>query len=138
MSSQFWFILLAIIGWGIGSYLSKISNAEMHPLVVSSVSMVVYLIVLPLALMIVKPNLTLTSLGVWVSILGAIFMCVGSLGFAYALRNGGAVGRTTILIGLYPALTLALSMVFMKETIGVKQGIGIGLALISFILLNLK
>lgn len=138
MSSQFWFILIAIVGWGIGSYLSKISNSEMQPLVVSAVSMAVYLIVLPLAIVVVKPNLTITPLGVWVTIAGSLFMCVGSLGFSYALRNGGSAGQTTILCALYPALTLALSMAFMKETVGLKQGIGIGLALISFILLNLK
>lgn len=136
--SQFWLILLAIVGWGVGSYLSKISNAEMHPLVVSAVSMVVYLIVLPAALVVVKPNLAVTSLGIWVTILGSIFMCVGSLGFAYALRNGGAAGQTTILCALYPALTLILSMAFMRETLNPKQGVGVVLALISFYLLNLK
>jgi len=124
MSSQFWFILIAIVGWGIGSYLAKISNAEMQPLVVSAVSMAVYIIVLPLAILTVKPDLTITPLGVVVTIVGSLFMCVGSLGFAYALRNGGAVGQTTILTALYPALTLALSMAFMKETIGLKQAIG--------------
>src|ERR1700728_4332767 len=117
MSSQFWLILTAIVGWGIGSYLSKISNVEMHPLVVSAVSMLVYIIVLPIAIGVVKPNLTVTPLGVWVTIIGSICMCVGSLGFAYALRNGGAAGRTTIMCALYPALTLILSMVFMRETI---------------------
>lgn len=136
--SQFWLILLAIVGWGIGSYLSKISNAEMHPLVVSAVSMVVYLIVLPAAIVVVKPNLTTTPLGIWVTILGSIFMCVGSLGFAYALRNGGLAGRTTILCALYPALTLILSMAFMRETLNLKQGVGVALALVSFYLLNLK
>jgi transporter family protein len=138
MSSQFWLILIAIVGWGVGSYLAKISNAEMQPLIVSAVSMVVYMIVLPIAIAAVKPDLTITPFGVIVTVIGSLFMCVGSLGFAYALRNGGAAGQTTILTALYPALTLALSMTFMKETIGLKQGIGIGLALVSFILLNLK
>lgn len=138
MSSQFWFILIAIVGWGIGSFLAKISNAEMQPLVVSAVSMVVYIIVLPIAIAAVKPDLTVTSLGVVVTIIGSLFMCVGSLGFAYALRSGGAAGQTTILTALYPALTLILSMVFMRETINLKQGVGVALALVSFYLLNLK
>ena len=110
----------------------------MHPLVVSTISMIVYIIVLPIALVAVKPNLAVTSLGIWVTIIGSICMCAGSLGFAYALRNGGAAGQTTILCALYPALTLVLSMTFMQETINLKQGMGVVLALVSFYLLNLK
>jgi hypothetical protein len=32
------FILIAILGWGVGSFFSKLSNTAMHPLMVASVS----------------------------------------------------------------------------------------------------
>lgn len=64
-------------------------------------------------------------------------MCAGSMGYFYALRGGNA-GTTTVLTSLYPAVTLILASIFLKESISFKHGIGIALALIAFILLGTK
>jgi drug/metabolite transporter (DMT)-like permease len=77
-------------------------------------------------------------LGFWMTILGSLFMCVGSLGFAYALRNGGEVGLTTTLCALYPALTLLLSFFFLGEQMSIRKGFGMVLAMVSIYILSQK
>jgi len=136
MSPQ-WLILISIVGWGIGSLFYKIANDNIHPLMVSTIVTAVYILLTPLPFIFLKFNTAINSTGVLYSVLGGLCMCAGSLGYFYALRSGSA-GTVTVLTSLYPALTLLLSFAFLKEHFGIKQGIGIVLALASFALLSMK
>jgi bacterial/archaeal transporter family protein len=133
-----YYVLASIFGWGIGSFLYKNASASVHPIITSTIAMGLYIILLPLVWFIIKFDHTITANGIIYSLLGALCMCIATLSFSYALYSGGAAGKMTILCSLYPALTLLLSMFFLKETINIKQGIGIVLALISFALMSLK
>jgi len=132
------YIIASIFGWGVGSFLYKYANDSMHPIVVSTVSLGLYLILTPLLWIFMKFDHAISWSGVLYTTGASLFMCIGTLGFSYALRSGGAVGQTTILTALYPALTLLLSMIFTGESVTIKKGIGIALALVSFILLGFK
>lgn len=136
MSAQY-LVILSIIGWGVGSLFYKQANDNIHPLMVSTIVTLTYVVLTPLAYLFVKFPHTVNTPGVLFSIGGGLCMCVGSLGYFYALRTGNA-GSTTILVSLYPALTLLLSSIFLKESIGMKQGVGMVLALVSFVLMSLK
>jgi len=137
MSTQY-LIIASILGWGVGSFLFKIANTEIHPLMVSSISLGVYSLLVPLIWFFMKFDHTITSTGIFVTILGSLFMCIGTMGFSYACRAGGAAGQVTILTALYPAVTLLLSMYFLKEEVNFKQGIGIAFALVGFLLMSRK
>jgi transporter family protein len=63
---------------------------------------------------------------------------VGTLGFLcflYAV-NVGSVSVIATLTALYPAITIVLAMVFLKETVTLRQMAGIGLAILSVIILS--
>jgi transporter family protein len=137
MSSQY-LIIASILGWGVGSFLFKIANTEIHPLMVSTLSLGVYALLVPLIWFFMKFDHAITTTGLVVTILGSLFMCVGTMGFSYACRAGGAAGQVTILTALYPGVTLLLSMYFLKEEVSFKQGIGIGFALVGFLLMSRK
>jgi drug/metabolite transporter (DMT)-like permease len=132
------FIIASILGWGVGSFFYKFANQILHPIMVSSVALCLYAVLLPVVWITTKFDHTITTGGVIYTVVGSLFMCVGTLGFSYALRSGAPVGQTTILCALYPALTLTLSMIFLGEILTIKKGIGIILALISFALLSIK
>ena len=132
------FIIASILGWGVGSFFYKFANNVLHPIMVSSIALCLYMVLLPAVWITTKFDHAITTGGIIYTVVGSLFMCVGTLGFSYALRNGGDVGKTTILCALYPALTLTLSMIFLGETLTIKKGMGIILALISFGLLSLK
>jgi len=104
----------------------------------TTIAMGLYTLLLPMVWLFIKFDHAITASGVIYSLLGALCMCIATLAFSYALYNGGTAGKITIMSSLYPALTLLLSMFFLKETINIKQGIGIVLALISFALMSIK
>lgn len=91
----------------------------------------------PLTFMLMKFDRSVNTSGVLFSVLGGVCMAVGSMGYFFALRKGGA-GEVTTVTALYPALTMALSMIFLQEGLSLKKGIGMALAILSFIILSIK
>lgn len=132
------YIIGSIFGWGVGTFLYKFANNAAHPIMVSTVSLMGYVAVTPLLWLFIKFDHSISLSGVLYTLAAALFMSIGTLGFSYALRNGGEVGTTSVVTALYPAVTLVLSMIFLGEFLTIKKGIGIVLALISVALLSLK
>jgi transporter family protein len=70
----------------------------------------------------------------------ALALATGTLGllgawcFLVAVSRG-PVGLVTTVSALYPALTVALAVVFLGETITLKQACGMALALVSMVLI---
>lgn len=130
-------IALAILGWGIGSLFYKVANDNMHPVMVSTIVTLVYIVLTPLTFLVVKFDKAINTTGVIFTVLGGVCMAVGSMGYFFALKKGGA-GEITAVTSLYPGLTLILSMLFLHEEMTWRKGIGMVLALISFIVLGWK
>lgn len=130
-------IMIAIIGWGVGSLFYKVANDAIHPLMVSTIVTVVYIIMTPIAFATTKFDKTLNPTGIIFSILGGLAMGIGSIGYSFALKKGGA-GEITAVAALYPALTLLLSMLFLQEEMTLRKGIGMSLALVSVFILSTK
>lgn len=137
MSYQF-FIAMSIFGWAVGAMMYKPATNHMHPMMVSAFSTLLYIVLLPLTFVFFKFDKTINSTGIAFSLLGAAFNCLGSLGYFFALRAGGSVGISSILTGMYPALTLILSFLFLGESLSIKNGLGICFAMISFFFLAVK
>jgi bacterial/archaeal transporter family protein len=130
-------IILTIVGWGVGSFFYKPANDQMHPFMVTMIATCLYCILTPIAFLFVKFDKTVTVPGITCALLGAIMMGIGSLSYYFAIKKGG-VGEIAAVTSLYPALTLVLSIIFFHEEISWKKGLGIGLALISAVILTWK
>jgi uncharacterized membrane protein len=128
-------ILISIFCWGVGSVFIKLANNNIHPLMVSSFMTLLYLILLPIGFMFFKVNPIFNTSGVIYAILGGLGMCLGSLAYFFALQTGAA-GQITASISIYPAITLLLSIAFLKEEITPHKIIGCCLALIGVYLLS--
>ena len=131
-------IFLSVLGWGVGSLFSKLANNAMHPIMISCVILVVDAILLPVAFVFFKFDRSLPLNGVLLAAGVAVMMTMGTMGFSFALKAGGGAGEVTALTAVYPALTLALSCLFLGETLTVKKGIGIAFAILSCVILGLK
>jgi bacterial/archaeal transporter family protein len=129
-------IILTILGWGVGSLFYKTANDNMHPIMVSAVVTIVYVILTPFSFLI-KFDKTINTIGIVYSILGGLIMGLGSLAYFFALKKGEA-GEITTVTALYPALTLGLSMLFLGEDLTWRKGVGILLALVSVLVLSWK
>src|SRR5271156_2678762 len=56
-----YFILASIFGWGMGSFFYKIANTSIHPIMVSTIAMGLYIVLLPLIWLVVKFDHTITT-----------------------------------------------------------------------------
>jgi len=130
-------IFAAIFGWSIGSLFYKPANDNIHPIMVSTVVTIVYLALTPLAFMFLKFDHTLNAPGVMYAVLAGLFTCLGSMGYFYALKTGGA-GEITALTSLYPAFTLLLSWIFLGEHLSIRKAVGIAFAFASIAIISWK
>ena len=128
-------ILITILGWGVGAIFTKMANDHMHPMMVTTMVTIMYVILTPLAFLTLKFDKTFTWTGAGAALLSGMCVAAGSIAYFFALKRGGA-GYITTMTSLYPALTLAISMLFFKEELSLRKGIGIALALISFLVLS--
>jgi transporter family protein len=73
--------------------------------------------------------------GTFFAILAGVCSSLGGLLFLQAMSRGEAAVIITF-TALYPVVTVILSFILLHETITLKQGIGIVLALFSMVLLT--
>lgn len=140
MNIQHLYLLLSIIGYALGAFFYKIAgNNNMHPLMMVIVLTGVYVLCAPIIFLVAKDSIVtnLTWAGLLPTILGGVITGLGTLGYFFALKAGGA-GQVTALVACYPALTLILSSLFLKEEITITKIFGCILALVSVFLLSLK
>jgi transporter family protein len=130
-------IIIAILGWGVGSLFYKLAGNYMHPMMVTTTVTALYVILTPLAFLFLKFPKDINVAGVAYAAAAGLCMAIGSMGYLFALKKGDA-GEITTITALYPALTLLLSVIFLSEGMTIKKGIGIALALLSCIILSLK
>lgn len=130
-------LIISILGWGIGSFFYKGANTQIHPIMVSSIATCVYVLATPIYFLFVKFDHSINASGLTYTILGSICMCIGSMAYFYALRDGAA-GQVTAITALYPGLTLLLSYLFLAENLSPKKILGMILAFGAAYLLSMK
>lgn len=128
-------VIVMILGWGIGSFLQKVANTHIHPIIVSTIFSLLYLALIPFAWIFVKFDHYVNSTGVVASVFAGLFICISSVACSFALQKGDA-GKIGFLSATYPVITLLLSVIFYHEPLTIKKTIGIIFACISFYFLS--
>ncbi|ACV24356.1 EamA family transporter [Methanocaldococcus fervens] len=128
--------LLVALFYGVGTFFAKIV-CEKNPLfqwvVVNVVGIILCLIIL-----IKYKNIIITEQKILgYAIISAILVVIGSLILYYALYKGKA-SIVVPLSSIGPAITVALSILFLKETLTTYQMIGIVLIIVGIILLSIS
>ena len=131
-------ILISVIGWGLGSFFSKLATNAMHPIMISCVVLIVDALLLPFAFIFFSFDKSVSFNGLLYAIGVALLMTIGTMGFSFALKAGGPTGEVTALTSVYPALTLALSCMFLGEPLTFRKGLGVALALLGCVILGWK
>ncbi|MEW6571826.1 MAG: EamA family transporter, partial [Nitrospirota bacterium] len=113
----------------------KLATTYMPPRVVFVFSILGSLLVVFLTLISLKFSLEGNAKGVLFALLAGLSGSAGGLFFLYSVSKGKASVVITM-TALYPVITIILSFLVLRETITVKQGVGIIMALISMLLLS--
>ncbi len=136
MKIQPWFMpaVFALILWGIWGVFQKIATNQIPPRTVYFFSSVGAIAVVLIMASLSRFQVQVTFEGMLFAILAGVCSSLGGLLFLQAMNRGEASVVITF-TALYPAVSVILSFIILHETITVKQGIGIVLALFSMVLL---
>lgn len=126
--------VMALILWGIWGLFQKLATNHMPPRNVYIVSASGALIIVLVLLATGKFPPEISAEGTLFAVIGGICSALGGLLFLHAISKGEASVVITF-TALYPVVTIILSFTLLRETITLKQGIGIVLALFSMVLL---
>jgi len=136
MMKNAWFIpaVLALCLWGVWGLLQKLATNHMAPRNVYLFSALGAISVVLAIVMTSEFPPRLSAEGVFFAVLAGVCSSLGGLLFLHAVSKGEASVVITF-TALYPVVTIILSFTLLRETITLKQGIGIVLALFSMVLL---
>lgn len=137
MKAPFWFMpaVLALVLWGVWGVFQKLATNQMPPRSVYLVSACGAFAVALIISSTSKFSLPLNFEGTFFAALAGVCSSLGGLLFLRAMSRGEASIVITF-TALYPVASIMLAFILLNETITLKQGIGIVLALFSMALLT--
>ncbi len=123
-----------IIFWGLFGFIPKITTRYISP-----TSAIVYgaFAGIPVALIILaimRFQLDTEPRGVILAGITGVLGMLGALGYLVAVSRG-PVSLISPITALYPAVTILLAMVFLGETLVLRQWVGVGMALAAVLLI---
>jgi transporter family protein len=128
--------LMALVVWGFWGFLPKVAVNSLDPKTAFIYEVMGGVATGVIVFFIFKPELGGVALaGVIPSVLTGVAGYIGLLCFLYALR-GGKVSVIAPLTALYPVVSLALAIIFLKEKVSPVQITGIILAVVSVFLIS--
>jgi transporter family protein len=135
MTSWFLNSLVALVCFGFWAFLPKIAVRYLNPK-----SAVIYEVLGVFAagcvfFLVVGKTIDTDLRGILPALATGVLGTVGFLCFLQALTVG-SVSVVATLTALYPAITILLAVAFLRESITLRQMAGMGLAIVSVILLS--
>ena len=132
-----WFLpaVLATVIWGFWGFFPKMATQYIHPTSVSIYQVGGNLIVSLgiLASISFKPEVH--STGILFAVLSGLAGTLGSIFFNIASKNG-RISVVVTLTALYPLVTILLSFFWLHEPLGIKELVGLSLAITAIIILS--
>lgn len=127
-------VLGAFVFWGLWGFLPKITTRTISPMNAMIFEAFGGVLVAALAVFSRGFHLELTRQGVVLALLTGVFGILGAWMYLQAVSTG-KVSLVVSFTALYPILTILLAVLFLGETLNVRQGIGIAMALLSMLLI---
>jgi len=129
------YAILSLLWWGLFGFLGKVGSDRISP---SQMQFFFTGGMLPVGLLCayrLKFKITANRRGVAYSLLMGILSALGSLAFFAAMKSSQAslIAPAT---SLYPALTVALAVLFLKERLNKVQLAGLVVAMVSIVILS--
>ena len=134
MEKWFWIALIAILLWGLGSFLGKVALIKDIPYRVYLFEGIGTLTVLTFFILFKRREIfTGFSFNPLALIMG-LSWGLGTILFITALKPGklSVIGPLT---AVYPAVTVLLAFIFLHESLGLREVLGIIFAIFSVVLL---
>jgi len=125
----------AFVLWGLWSFIPKITTKYISPKSAIVFEVLGGMLIAVIVLFSLKFKPDIHPKGVLLAITTGILGFAGALCFLYAASKG-PISLIAVLSALYPVITIVLAMIFLNESISIKQGLGIVLGLGAMILIT--
>jgi bacterial/archaeal transporter family protein len=128
--------LLSLFWWGIFGFLGKVGADRISP---SQMQIFFTLGMIPVAIVCalrLRFKIASNLRGVSYSVSMGLFAALGVLAFFGAMKTGKA-SLVAPLTCLYPALTVVLALILLKERLNKVQTLGLFLAMVSIVILSM-
>jgi len=135
MASWFLNSLGALVCFGVWAFLPKIALRYISPKSAVIYEVLGVFVAGCVFFLTVGKNIETDMRGILPAMMTGILGTVGFLCFLHALI-AGSVSVVATLTALYPAITILLAVLFLRESVTLRQVAGMGLAIISVILLS--
>ena len=137
-SSWIFFAAIALVFWGITGVTQKLATNRIS----SELSFLWF----AYAMIAISLVLAATVILQWhvqplifcLAVVGGTLNGLGALTSFKALESGGKASIVIALISLFPLLTVAFGVLVLHETLSLRQGVGVLLAIVAAILLSLE
>lgn len=135
-------IFLCIILWGISTFLNRLSVERISPILLQGIVGMAYMFFIPIALKLAGVTNPITYKWSYYSIaltVTATLLSIGANIILYmSLKGSSTTGASTMLISLYPLVTLILSALFLNEQFTALKIAGVITMIIGAVLLSWK
>jgi bacterial/archaeal transporter family protein len=121
--------------WGIFGFLGKVEAERISP---SQLQLFFTIGMIPVAILCMfrlKFKIAVKKTGIFYALLMGVLSALGCLAFFAAMQKGKA-SLVAPVTSLYPALTVILAVIFLKEKLNKVQLCGLALAMVSFAILS--
>lgn len=137
LSSWYFPSLIALCLYGAWGYWGTRASAFINPLSITFYSSIGVLIsgIIALILLGFKPDFS--TKGSMYGLLNGMASGIACIFFILALRNGPTM-PVVLVTSMYPMITLMLCMIFLKDGLTLKQGIGMICAIVALILFAME
>ena len=131
-------IVASIILFGFSVFFRKLAVDRISPYQVQVVSAVVYVALLPMWLYLCQKNniISYDNSGITYAVICCVLSTIGAVCMGFALNQSHNPGVISALTSLSPVITMALSILFLHETLSPIKIVAFILALLSAILVN--
>lgn len=126
---------IVMVGWGVWGFFAKLAAHTIDPFASVFYTTLGWMCTVGLLLLLHGAPSSLPGRGALFSFLVGIIASAVFIPFILALSKGKASIVITV-TALYPLVTLILAFLFLHETITVRQGLGMLLALLAVILMK--
>ncbi len=124
--------IAALILWGIWGFFPKLATSYLPPTSVFVYQAIGHLLIILSVLVSLNFRPEVSSRGITFALLAGLAGAMGTVCFLFAIDKGKASVVVTI-TALYPLVALSLSAIFLKESLTLKQGIGIFFSVLALL-----
>lgn len=136
---NYWITYICILIFGVTTFLNRLSLEKMSPFMIQIVVGFSYVLYLPFALYYFGiNNIKWCYSGLLLTFIASFLSIFATLLLNYSLQNNQNSGSQTMMISLFPVVSLFLSIIFLDEKLTYNKIIGVILMITGTVFLQFK